>query len=158
MDATKPTDATPKSITGLFWAGDPQLWNDCAGMYGLPAWQGALAGQIKGDMKLTLHTVAGPRKLEIELWPDIGTMTCKSNDLAEGTYPEPAAMAVVDVPPGHSMLEVVFKNVNFKAAGSLMLQITPVGPAAARILYDSADFASSLEFSCLPAKGATSCV
>lgn len=158
MDGTAPTDPTPKSITGLTWVGDPQMWNDCAGMYTLPNWTGLVSGQIKGDMTLTLHTIAGPRQLEVEIWPDIGTQTCASNDLAEGTYPEPAAMAVVDVPPGQGVLEVVFEDVNFKAFGSLLVQVTPVGPAAARILYDSADYPSSLQFSCIPAKGAKSCV
>src|SRR5688572_17333893 len=50
MDTTEPTEPAPKSVTGLTWAGDPQAWNDCAGMYTLPNWSGLVSGQIKGDM------------------------------------------------------------------------------------------------------------
>lgn len=151
MNTAKPTDAVPKSITGIFWK---EQFNDCAGMFGLPVWVGPVAGHIKGDMTLTLHKISGPRRLEVEIWPDVGTQTCASNDLSEGTYPEPAAMTTVDLPPGQGAVEVVLENVNFKARGTVLLQLTSVGgPASARILYDSPDFASSLAFSCIPSSG-----
>lgn len=147
MDATEPADPTPKSVTGLFWK---EHWNDCAGMYGLPAWSGTVSGKIKGTMKLTLHTINRPAgAIEVEIWPDLTTMQCASNDVSEGSYPDPVASATVDLPPGNGETVIEFKKVNFKAVGSLMVQITPVGgPASTRILYDSPDFASSLEFTC----------
>lgn len=157
MDTTEPDGDVPKSITGLTWAEDPQMWNDCAGMYTLPVWTGPLSGRIVGDMKLTLHTISVGRPMTVEIWPDIATQTCASNDLSEGTYPEPAAMARIDIPPGHSTVEYTFEDVNIKAVGSLLIQFTSVGPAAARILYDSPDLASSLSFKCIPARG-KSCV
>jgi hypothetical protein len=147
MDATEPADPAPKSVTGLFWK---EHWNDCAGMAGLPVWTGSVSGQIKGTMKLTLHTINRPAgAIEIEIWPDLTTMQCASNDLSEGAYPEPVAMTTVDLPPGHDETVVTFKNVNFKAVSSVMVQITSMGgPASTRILYDSPEFASSFEFTC----------
>ena len=152
MDTAKPKDPVPKSVTGLFWK---EHWNDCAGMYGLPAWTGNVSGQITGDMKLSLHTINRPAgAIEVEIWPDVSTMMCADNDFSEGSYPDPVASATVNLPPGHDATTVVFKNVNFKAVGSLLVQITSVGgPASTRILYDSPEFASSLKFSCIPTKG-----
>jgi hypothetical protein len=64
------------------------------------------------------------------------------------------------------MTEAVIKGVNFKAVGSMIVQVSPVvavdipspggailTPFISRILYDTPEFASSLEFSCIPASG-----
>lgn len=61
------------------------------------------------------------------------------------------------------------ENVTLKALGSVIIQVSPVvqvdipspggsvlNPFMSRILYDTPDFASVLEFSCIPASG-TSC-
>lgn len=133
------------------------MWNDCAGSFLLPVWSGALSGKVVGDMKVTLHTVSAPKEVTIQVWPDLMSQTCASNDLAEGDYPKPAAQATVSLPPGPGETEVVLKNVRFDAAGSMMLQILPVGPLPGRVLYDSPDFASRIEFTCIPKSG-KSCV
>ena len=150
MDAAEPEGAAPKSISGLLWK---EHWNDCAGMAGLPSWTGPVSGHIKGTMKLTLHTISRPAGgLEIEIWPDMTTQQCASNSVSEGSYPEPVAMETIQLAPGHAETVVTFKNVNFKAVSSLLVQITPTGVPAGvgstRILYDSPDFASSFEFTC----------
>ena len=147
MDTTKPADPAPKSVTGLWWK---ENFNDCAGMFGIPVWTGTVAGQIKGTMKLTLHTINRPAgAIEVEVWPDVTSQQCATNNLAEGSYPEPVASETVDLPPGHDETVVEFKNVNFRATSSVIVQITPVGgPASTRILYDSPEFASTFEFTC----------
>ena len=153
MDSSKPDGAAPKSTNSFFWT---EHWNDCAGMYGVPAWQGQVAGTVVGDLKLTLHTVGGPQPIQVEVWPDVNAMACASNDLQDGSYPEPAAIAEVTVAPGANETEIVLKNKKFKAFSSLLVQVTPMGhPAGPRLLYDGADFASSLEFKCVPAKGSS---
>ncbi|MEA2432934.1 MAG: hypothetical protein QOG54_391 [Actinomycetota bacterium] len=156
MDATEPSESVPRSREFVTWAGDPSLWNDCAGSFLVPNWSGAVSGQIKGNVKVTLYTVTGPRALNIQIWPDVVTQTCASNDVAEGEYPEPTGEITVDVPPGADSVEAVIKGVNFKAFSSVLLQVTPVGPMPGRILYDAPDFASSIEFTCTPT--AKSCV
>jgi hypothetical protein len=153
MDATEPADATPKSLQFTTWTGEPTAWNDCAGSYLLPVWTGSLAGKITGDMKVTLNTISGPKAVNVQVWPDLTTQTCASNDLGEGQYPEPAAQATVDLAPGAGETEVVLKHVNFTARAVLTLQILPVGPAPGRVLYDSPDFASRIEFKCTPLSG-----
>ena len=155
MDATEPDGAAPKSWGVSVWGGTP--WNDCAGMALLPVWTSGVTGTIKGDIKVTLHSVNGPRAVEVQIWADIASQQCASNDTSTGTYPPPNASATVDLAPGLGVTEAVIKGVNFKAHGILMLQIRPVGPNPGRILYDAADYASSLEFSCIPASG-KSCI
>ena len=155
MDTTAPDGAAPKSWGISAWAGSP--WNDCAGMFILPVWTSPLVGTVKGDLKVSLYSVNGPRSVQIQIWPDMGTQTCASNDLGEGTYVEPAVQATIDLAPGAGLTEAVIEDVNFKALGSVMLQIRPSGPQPGRLLYDAADFASSIEFMCTPKSG-KSCV
>lgn len=155
MDPTAPDGLAPKSWGISAWAGTP--WNDCAGMFILPVWTSPLVGRVKGDLKVSLYSVNGPSSVQIQIWPDVGSQTCATNDLAEGTYVEPAAQATVDLAVGAGLTEVVIEDVDFKALGSLMLQIRPTGPFPGRLLYDGADFASSIEFMCTPKSG-KSCV
>jgi hypothetical protein len=153
MDTTKPAAGAPKSLQFTTWSGDPAIWNDCAGSYLLPVWTGDVSGKVVGDMKVTLSTVSGPKAVTVQVWPDLMTQTCGSNDTSTGEYPEPAAEATVDLPPGTGETQVVLEDVKFKALGRVTLQILPAGPAPGRVLYDSADYASRIEFSCIPAKG-----
>ena len=168
MDATEPAGAEPKSkfITNGIVTPNPM----CAGNNLFPVWTGQVAGTIKGDMKLTLHTVGTPGPIEVRVWPDVASSMCTSENPVSSSdaYPDPAGAVEVELPPGHGTVEAVIKNVNFKAIGSMIVQVTPVvaadlpspgpvvfNPFVSRILYDTADFASSLEFSCIPAKGAS---
>lgn len=158
MDTTEPSGAAPKSMGLIDYVVGPN--SDCAGNYLYPVWTGQLAGRIVGDFKVTFHSIGAPRSVDVRIWPDIMSQACAGNDLAEGTYPAPALEQSVDLPAGPGVTEVVFKNVNFQAMGSMMVQITPPPgePLPGRILYDSPDYASSVEFSCIPSKGAKACV
>ena len=151
MDSTEPSDPAPKSRQLTVWRGSP--WNDCAGNFLAPVWTGSLSGKIVGDIKVTLHSAGAPSTVAVQVWPDVMTQTCASNDLAEGGYPEPAGEVVVDLPAGAGEVEAVIEDVNFKALGGLMLMVLPEGPGAARLLYDSPDFASRVEFHCIPTSG-----
>lgn len=123
-------------------------------MYILPVWTGLVSGKVVGDLTVTLHTIAPPRPLEVQIYADVVTMACASNDLSEGEYPEPVAAATVTPAGGLQALEVSFEDVNFKVRSTLMLQLRPAGgPYGGRILYDAPDYASSVEFSCIPARG-----
>lgn len=153
MDSTEPTEPAPRSRPFTIWAGDPQMWNDCAGNYLMPVWTGGLSGRVVGDLKVTLHTLSVPKAVTIQVWPDLAAMACASNDLAEGDYPKPAAEATVDLPAGPGESEIVLKNVKFDASAMLTLQVSPHGPAPGRVLYDSPDFASKIEFKCIPKSG-----
>ena len=157
MDPTEPAEPAPRSRPFTLWVGDPQMWNDCAGHSLQPVWTGALSGKVVGDIKVTLHTASAPKDVIVQIWPDLMSQACPSNDLAEGDYPKPAAEATVTLPPGPGESEVVIKNVKFDAIGSLMVQLTPVGPLPGRVLYDSPDFSSRIELTCIPKSG-KSCV
>jgi hypothetical protein len=76
----------------------------------------------------------------------------------------------LELPPGTGSVEAVLEDVDFTSVGSLMLQLSPavqvplpspvnpvLSPFISRVLYDTPDFASSIEFSCIPTSG-KSCV
>lgn len=171
MDKAEPSGSEPKSRWITNYLAGPNT--QCAGNNLFPVWSGALTGQIKGDVKLTLNTVGTPGDVVVRIWPDVGAgaSLCDSDNPASpsSNYVDPAGEVVVSLPPGAGTVEAVMKGVNFKAVGSVVIQISPVvqvdipspggsvlNPFMSRILYDTADFASVLEFSCIPASG-TSC-
>jgi hypothetical protein len=147
MDSTEPADGAPKSMN----LHNPALNTQCTGLpAGFPTWVGDLAGTIKGDAKLTVDFLAAPTTtVTARLWPDILPFAA-CND----AYIAPAAEVTVDVPEGQNSVEIIFKKVKIKSAQTLMLELIGGRDAeAARVFYDSSDFASKLEFKCLPAKG-----
>ena len=148
MDTTKPGGDPPKSKQLSWWKGPP--FNDCAGSYLAPVWQGEVAGRVVGDVKVTLFAAGAPTDVFVQLWPDVMTQTCGSNDLGEGEYPQPVE-ASTTLAPGENTF--VIEDVNIKTRGFLTLQVTGGGPTAGRVLYDSTDYASRVEFKCIPAKG-----
>lgn len=164
MDANEPTGAEPKSKFITNYAAGPNT--ACAGNNLFPVWSGQVTGTVKGDMKFTFHTIGTPGPVEVRVWPDVGSSLCDSEATGANDYVEPAGAVTVDLPPGPGTVEAVMKNVNFKAIGSIIVQVSPVvavdipspggsvlNPFVSRILYDTPDFASSLQFSCIPARG-----
>lgn len=144
MDGTEPTKADPSSMNVTNYVGGPNT--DCDGNGLLPVWKGDFAAKFKGDAKVTLHTVAGPATTMIaSLYAD-PTGTCTSS-LAPGEAPKPVGQVEVEVAPGPAATEIVFKKLNFKAFGSLGLQLhIPTGsPAQVRVLFDSASYPSNVQ-------------
>jgi hypothetical protein len=168
MDKNEPTAAEPRSRWITNYLAGPN--SQCAGNNLFPVWSGALAGTIKGDVKLTFNTIGTPGDVVVRIWPDVGqgSSLCDTENPAApaDSYLDPAGEVVVSLPPGPGTVEAVMKNVNFKALGSVVIQISPVvavdlpspggavlTPMFSRVLYDTPDFASVLEFSCIPASG-----
>jgi hypothetical protein len=157
MDPRKPA-GPPKSkqITNYLVGPNDQ----CAGNNLFPVWVGDVKGTVVGKMKLTFTAVSTPGKVDVRVRPDVASLLCTS-DLAEtNAYPKPAAEVTVDLPPGGGTVKAVTKRVRFRATRSLMVQITPatgptghLDPFVARVVYDSPEFASSLQFKCIPARG-----
>ncbi|MDQ3964559.1 MAG: hypothetical protein M3277_11720 [Actinomycetota bacterium] len=164
MDAKEPTGSEPKSRFIMNYGVGPNT--QCAGNNLFPVWTGPLTGQVQGDVKVTLHTIGTPGPVVLRIWPDIAGQACDSELTGAKAYVEPAGEITVDLPPGHGEIEAVFKDVNFAAQGILMFQLSPavavdlpspagaiLNPFVSRVLYDSTDFVSSLEFSCIPSSG-----
>ena len=163
MDKNEPSgDLKSRQITNYLAGPNTQ----CAGNNLFPVWTGAVSGTIKGDMKLTFSTAGTPGPVVVRVWPDVGSSLCNSETSGTMDYPEPAGEVVVDIPPGSGTVEAVLKGVNFKAIGSVVVQLSPevavdlpspagsiLTPFVARVLYDSPDYASALEFTCIPASG-----
>lgn len=158
MDPAEPSGPAPKSMGLIDYVVGPN--SDCAGNYLYPVWTGNVSGRIVGELKVTFHTIGAPRSVDVRIWPDVMSQACAGNDLAEGSYPAPAYEQSVTLPAGPGVTEVVFEDVDLATIGSFMLQITPPPgePLPGRVLYDSADFASSVEFTCIPPKGAKACI
>ena len=166
MDAKEPTGAEPKSRFILNYVVGPN--SQCAGNSLFPVWTGDLVGRVKGDVKVVLHAIGTPGPVVLRIWPDIAGQACDSELTGAMDYVKPAGEIVVDLPPGHGMVEAVFKDVDFKAEAKLMFQISPevavelpspagslLNPFVSRVIYDATDFVSSLEFSCIPKSGSS---
>jgi hypothetical protein len=150
MDTTEPTNAEPSSMFVTNYFRGPNT--DCDGNGLLPVWRGDFSGKFKGDIKVTLHTLATPAaELTVSLYPD-PTGTCSSAGTpatAASEAPQPVATTLIDVAPGQAVTEVLFENVKLKAAAGLALQLsvpTQTTPGQVRVFFDSPDFASNIEF------------
>lgn len=147
MDATEPTKPEPSSIFVTNYFRGPNT--DCDGNGLLPVWKGDFAANFKGDAKITLHTVATPATtMVVSLYAD-PTGTCTSNlPTGSSEAPKPVAQTEVEVAPGPAATEIVFKKLKFKSVASLGLQLhipTQTTPGQIRVLFDSADYPSSLQ-------------
>jgi hypothetical protein len=158
MDPKKPAgEPKSKQITNYLVGPNDR----CAGNNLFPVWVGDVSGTIVGKMKLTFTTVSTPGKIDVRVWPDVASLRCDSGLAETNDYPKPAAEVRVNLPPGGGTVRAVTKKVRFRAIQSLMVQLTPAtGPAAdildpfvARVIYDAPEFASSLQFKCIPRRG-----
>ena len=147
MDTTEPTDAEPASMFVTNYFRGPNT--DCDGNGLLPVWKGEFSGKFKGDAKLTLHTVATPAVTMVASLYQDPTGTCSAEPpVGDQEAPDPIGQVEVEMAPGHAETVIDFKKLNFKAVGSLAVQLhipTLTTPGQVRILFDSADFASSLQ-------------
>ncbi|HVF53323.1 MAG TPA: hypothetical protein VNC78_06905 [Actinomycetota bacterium] len=158
LGTTEPDGGEPKSTgyANLVVTPNPA----CAGNNLFPVFVGPLVGRVTGTIKVTLHTVSTPGTVDIRLWPDVNSLLCDSTAGGTMDYPDPAASIEVDVPPGHGVIEVEIPGVDFEAQALLMLQVTPIaapGPIIGRVLYDTPEMASGIEFMCVPPAGKVSC-
>lgn len=165
MDTDEPSGAAPASMGLTNYVRGPN--RTCSGNALFPTWQGSLAGTVKGDMKVYLNAIAGPAtKVIVEVFPD-STGGCDSATGSTG-YVKPVASVEAVLTPGPGETEVVLKGVKFTSLSNLVLMVTPVGTDAGgqplldpasqgRVLYDSPDYASRIEFTCTPATG-KSCI
>lgn len=148
MDTNEPSNPVPSSMFITNYVNGPNTDCDGNGLLGT-VWKGAFSGNFKGDVKVTLHTLATPAtKMTVAFYRD-PTGTCSAEPpIGDVEAPQPVATDVIDVPPGHGESVVTFKNVKFKAMSSILLQLsipTGSGPGQVRVLFDSADFASSVQ-------------
>lgn len=157
MTPAEPSGTEPKSYQVTNYGGGPNT--QCAGNSLFPVWVGQAAGKVVGDLTVRLHTISSGGTVDVRVWPDVNSTLCNSAATGTMEYVEPATSATVSLPPGHGALEVSLPNTQFTAKALMMIQITPVTvpPFFSRVLYDTADFASQIEFSCVPAAGAKSC-
>jgi hypothetical protein len=161
MDPQAPEGSEPKSKQIINGVATPN--GRCAGNNFFPLWQGDVAGKIVGDVKVTFGAVSSPGQVLVRVWPDVFGSMCDSTAAGTEDYPDPARELLVDV-VGPGMFEVVLEGKPFTATTNMIVQLSPAEqevaqgesiflPAATRILYDSADYPSNVEFNCIPAKG-----
>lgn len=148
MDTTEPTAAEPSSIFVTNYFRGPNT--DCDGNGLLPVWKGEFAGKFKGDITVTLHTIAAPATpMVVSLYADpTGTCSADATPVTPAVEaPKPVAQSELEVAAGPGVTEVVFENVKLKAVGSLLLQLhipNQSTPGQVRVLFDSPDYPSNL--------------
>jgi hypothetical protein len=151
MDATEPAAGAPKSQSFSFAAGNLE----CAGNELFPSWEGKIAGKLASDVTIKANFVSAPTTVTARVWIDVPFGSCTSSNTGSTDFQPPVAEVTVDVPPGSNEVEIVLEGLKGKKAKfSMIVQLHQTSPAGqGRILYDSADFASRVEFSCIPASG-----
>lgn len=151
MDATEPAAGPPKSMSHWFSANE-----ECAGNSLWPAWEGHLSGTVVGDLKVVIHTLGAPSKLKVRLWADIPFSSCSSTTAGVADFKPPQLAQEVDVPAGLNETTAVFKKVRLPIGFNLIAQVhTTALRQQGRVVYDAADFATRIEFNCIPAQGKT---
>ena len=147
MDTTEPSNAYPSSMFVTNYFRGPNT--DCDGNGLLPVWRGENAGKFKGDIKVLLHTVATPAvTMVVSIYADPTGTCAAAPPIGDAEAPQPIATDTIDVAPGHAETEVTFKNVKTSFAASFGLQLSipsQTTPGQVRILFDSTDFASSVQ-------------
>jgi len=156
MDTTEPAAGPPKSHSyTLFGAGNTQ----CTGNELFPSWEGQIAGTIVGDLKLYANMLAPPSKVIARVWVDVPFGSCTSEVAGVENFVDPIAEVEVEVPAGANELEIVFEKLKVPAQMNLIVQLHQQDEPQnqGRVLYDSADFPTRVEFNCIPPKGAKAC-
>lgn len=139
-----------KSMMIPNYVGGPN--SECAGNSLMPVFIGEVTGTVVGDMKITFPAMATGGSVELRVWPDITAQAC--ND----SYIPPAGSVQIDLPSGEGTVEATIEGLKFTPQATMMVQITSLPaapPSYGRAFYGTE--ASTIEFSCVPAKGSTSC-
>ncbi len=164
MDTTEPSDPTPDSMGLTNYVRGPNT--ECMGNGLFPTWTGDIAGRVTGDMKVYLNAVTAAATVDVDVFTDTTGIRCNSEATGAADYQEPVATTTVELTPGVEETEVILKGVDFSAGLNMVIMVTPASAAVGgepvndpgtqgRILYDSADYASRIEFQCTPTKGKT---
>lgn len=162
LQLTKAPGTGEKSMGIYSYSAGPN--NKCAGNSLFPVFQGAFAGTITGDLKVTFEAMGTPgSKVEVRVWPDLGATP--EAPICNDAYIEPAGAVEVPLPSSRGPVEAVIPGLNVTAGTNLVIQLTAVaGSATAPTVppfvgraYYGLD-TTKVEFSCLPASGAASCL
>lgn len=155
MDATEPAAGAPKSMSFSLPVGN----EDCAGNDLFPSWSGNVTGKLASDVKMTAHFAAAPSNITARIWLDVPFGSCTSTTAGTADYREPNSMVEVAIPAGHNEVVIDFPGLKGKKVGSMMVVELHTNSAGnqGRVLYDSSDMATRIEFTCVPAKGSASC-
>ena len=149
MDTAEPAGPAPKSMSYFGQANE-----QCAGNPFWPSWEGQVAGTIVGDVKVYINALAAPSTAKLRLWTDIPFSSCTASTTGAADFKEPQLQQDVEIPPGVNEVQVVFKNVRIPVGYNMVAQIHSTSPGAqGRVLYDSPDFATRIEFNCIPKSG-----
>lgn len=155
MDPNEPAAGAPKSQSYSFAAGNLE----CAGNDLFPSWEARIAGTLAGDVTIKAHLVSPGSTVTARVWLDVPFGSCTSSNTGATDFVPPVAEVQVDVPAGSNEVEIVLPGLKGKKATfGMIVELHQTSPAQqGRVLYDSADYPTRVEFACVPAKGATSC-
>lgn len=161
MDATEPSDPVPDSMGLTNYVQGPN--RSCNGNALFPTWEGKLTGKVSGDIKVVLNAVAADTQVIVDVFADtIGG--CTSSVSGSADYIKPVASFEATLTPGAAENVIVIPKVNFSVVSNLVVMVSPGQmpvngeskhdlTAQARLLYDSAGYASRIEFLCTPKSG-----
>ena len=150
MDTTEPAAGAPDSQSFSFQAGNLE----CAGNDLFPSWEGKITGKLASDVTLKAHFLSAPTTVTARVWIDVPFGSCTSSNTGSTDFQPPVAEVTVDVPAGSNEVEIELDGLKGKKVlYSMIVELHQDGPTFGRVLYDSADFATRVEFTCIPASG-----
>jgi hypothetical protein len=155
MDVTEPAAGAPKSMSFSLPVGNEQ----CAGNDLFPSWSGTVTGKLASDVKMTAHFAAAPSTVTARIWLDVPFGSCTSSTAGVSDFRDPVAEVDVEVPAGANEVVIDFPGLKGMKVGAIMVvELHTNSPTSqGRVLYDSADYPTRIEFSCIPAKGSATC-
>jgi hypothetical protein len=153
MDPTEPATGAPKSQSFSFILGN----DECAGNDLFPSWEGRMSGKLASDVTLKANFVSAPTKVTARVWIDIPFGACTNATAGVSDFQPPVAEVVVDVPAGSNEVEIVLPGLKGKKVlGGMVVELhTNAAASQGRVLYDSPEFPTRVEFTCIPASGSS---
>lgn len=151
MDTTEPAAGPPDSQSFSFAAGNLE----CAGNDLFPSWEGKITGKLASDVTIKANFLSAPTTVTARIWIDVPFGSCTSSNTGSTDFQPPVAEVTVDVPAGSNEVEIELDGLKRKkVVYSMIVQLHQTSPAGqGRVLYDSADYPTRVEFSCIPASG-----
>lgn len=155
MDGVEPADGPPKSFSYSFPLGNAE----CTGNPLFPSWEGPVEGTIVGDVTWMANFASAPGTATARLWVDIPFSSCTSSNTGAADFVDPISEVEVEIPAGSNEVEIVFEDVGVPVIANMIVEIHQTSPTnVGRIVYDSPDYPTRLEFDCIPPKGQKACI